>query len=295
MNPLDQKDKMQSCRISSCSKLKSKCDQHYCRPKIVCCGEPIKKKGDFCSKHACPICKISRFECIQHFCNNKNCLQKKYKEYAFCDMHLCKICLNQWPCTIHTCKVYGCKERMIESFDFCDKHSKKHLYNHQIPLHEYNKSLFDFWKYVPKEYNTHDIENYNVLKKRIIKYKFQNDFEEVVHQLHKNMNKIYSNDLLCTNYCSRGYCDCDLMPRIFSIKDSNFHDKLFICKNSDNELVYCISNKVPIDDDDYDYNSKPNYKAWTIPKIFLDDLDFVWDKTRDHIVKMIMFEYVDEL
>ena len=67
-------------------------------------------------------------------------------------------------------------------------------------------------------------------------------------------------DLVCFNYCSYGYCSCDLMPRIDEYISYKYK------KSENKEDVYLISEEHQTHTD-----IQPNYMAWTIPSIFVDE------------------------
>lgn len=278
------------CRNKECKKSNQKCDEHYCRPNIVFCGEPIKKKGDFCSKHSCPTCKKSRFECVEHFCKDNKCLNKKFNNSEYCENHTCKICNKYWPCKNHLCKMKDCQCVLLIPFNFCLEHSKNELYNHDIPIDEFNKNLFDYWNYIQNKYDENIYENYNEFKLKILKMKFINMFNNVAKKINNDIKLKDSelNNLGCTSYCSYGYCKCDLMPRIKLLEHN--HDLNFIQKrNTDGwigETVYLLSLKAILHDDN-------NYAAWTIPTIFIDEFEEIWDGSKENIKNLIKFEQIN--
>jgi hypothetical protein len=192
------------------------------------------------------------------------------------------------------CKTKFCKNLICDSFHFCIEHSKKEeLYNSQISIDEYNQYLTDYWKYLPiSKYGSYYDEflyfdDYDDFKNKVLELKFNVLFNEIATELNKNISRKDSNNLLCTAYCSEGYCNCDLMPRIEHINYEYSINRNNISKNTDNEDVYYISPKARVDSD-----YEPYYMAWTIPKIFIDELKEIWDGTKEYIEKMIEFEYV---
>jgi len=273
------------CRNKDCLKSNRDCDAHYCRPKITSCGEPVKNKGDFCSKHSCPTCKISRYECKIHFCQDHFCKEKKKMNSEYCEKHTCRVCNGKWPCQKHVCDIKHCNSMVKENLPFCTFHSLEDIINIDVvDQQEYIENIRYYWNNHSHnffEYNS--VHNYDELIELIKKHKMQDLFSNIFNQINKEIKLSDSKkyDLMCHQYCSYGYCNCDIMPRL---QIDHFNKKEVLCIE---EEVYLLSENVRTHDE-----YSPSYMGWTIPKIYVDEFYELWDGSVNQIKNMICFEYL---
>lgn len=273
------------------------CDQHLrrCRPFHVVCGQKIEKNHSYCSEHECTKCENkSRFDCNIHYCANKACQREKIVNSNYCDRHTCKLCSQEWPCSTHECKKKNCHLIVCPPYSYCENHSMKNnitdfetieMMNHELDIYyELHDNDTHYYYYT-------DFYYFEELQKHNKEYLFEKTFERVATKINKSIKQKEDANkygLACTSYCSEGYCTCsDLMPYI----NTQFY-KEETAISEENEKVYILSDKARVYTDWGFGRDDVIYKTWTISKIFVDDLDYVWDKTEDQIMKMIVFETI---
>ena len=272
------------------------CDQHSnrCRPFHMMCGKNVEKNHSYCSEHECKKCpKKSKFDCTIHFCGNNRCQRTKTTDSEYCDQHTCKICHKVFPCPEHECKKEDCHSIVCPPFLYCEHHSMKciddfetiEMMNHELDVfYELHKDDSKYYQY----YYPESFYSFEELKSHNEEYAFKKKFENVAKKLNKSINKKKDPSkygLACTSYCSEGYCTCsDLMPLIYTVVDKEEG------VSDNDEKVYIISEKARVYKEWGLYNNDVTYRAWTIPKIFIDELDTIWDKTEAHIESMIAFD-----
>lgn len=277
-----------SCRINTCKKAGGLCDEHYCHPMVdgnmLYCNAPVRAKGLYCSKHACPTCKKTRFECTEHFCGRGDCLEKKIEGSVFCGAHTCPVCREAFPCKDHSCRHPRCGILVHEGgFDFCDYHCMADtLYSPVIDMAEYNRVLSDFYRVEERDYELECFSSFDDVKAAVNRRLFEETVDSVGKRLNARITLKDSrrNDLCCYNYCSYGYCSCDLMPRIHEIDRTT-------ARSHRQEEVFLLCEKARTHSD-----TAPFYMGWTLPRLFVEDAADLWDGTEEQIEKMIRFESV---
>jgi len=270
------------CRVKDCPRSKDRCEHHYCRPRYVSCGAPVKKKGDWCSKHMCPVCRVSRYDCRLHFCGLTTCLEKKEMDSMFCRHHTCPFCKEAWPCRPHVCEVTSCGHPVAPPLPFCSRHSLPSLGGMVMDgmfMKDHVKNLRYFWK---ENLDHTCITNYDKFIDTIRTHKMDKTFANVFRTMNATITPSDSRqyDLSCPNYCSEGYCSCDLIPRL---SDDLFHQRIVSMAD---ESVYRLSTKANTNDPGHEY------MAWTIPTLFVDEFDTLSDGTETQIQSMIRFERI---
>lgn len=277
------------------------CDQHSnrCRPFHVMCGKHVPKNHSYCSDHECEKCpQKSKFDCTIHFCGDNKCQNNKKEGSKYCNNHTCKICNQKSPCAEHECKKDDCRNVIYPPYLYCQYHSMNDFIqdfktiedmNHELDVfYELHKNDNKYYQY----YYSDTFYSFEELKLHNQEYTFKKKFENVANKLNKSINQKkdpIEYGLACTGYCSEGYCTCyDLMPSINTM----------FCKDeegiSDNdEKVYIISEKARVHREWGLYNNDVVYRAWTISKIFIDELGNLWDKTEAQIEKMIAFDLLN--
>ena len=271
------------CRVKDCPDAGAQCSRHYCRPRWSSCGQPVKKKGDLCSKHLCPSCRISRYDCREHFCGQDTCLEKKAVDSAFCRGHTCPVCGGSWPCKHHVCEVRRCGNPIVPSWSFCRMHSLLDILSIEgVPVDVHTENLRYFWKEGLGDENHASLQEYHAFEEKIRRHKVAKTFASVFRAINASITVSDSQKyhLTCSEYCSDGYCNCDVMPRL---SDPLFHERIAVMAE---EPVYRLSTTV------YTTESVRDGMAWTIPTLFVDELETIWDQTEAQIQNMIRFEWI---
>lgn len=141
------------------------------------------------------------------------------------------------------------------------------------------------------------IENFQDLVKHNEVYAFKKAYERVSTKINGSIQQkkdASEYGLSCTGCCSRGYCSCDDLVPYINTRFMDFMDPIdnkHVSMNEDEEEVYVLSDSA-IKYSDY---SSDEYAAWTISKIFVDDMEYVWDETDEQIEKMIVFENIKKI
>jgi len=148
------------------------------------------------------------------------------------------------------------------------------------------------------KYNMYDycIENFQDLVKHNKVHAFRKAYGRVSEKKNNEIRQVEDASyygLSCTGCCSRGYCSCDNLVPYINTRFMDFMESMdkHVSMNEDEEEVYVLSDSA-IKYSDY---SSDDYAAWTISKIFVDDMEYVWDETDEQIEKMIVFEDIKKI
>ena len=260
------------------------CNDHNkkCRPIYVFCNEKLGKTDNFCSKHQCEYCPKSKFACDIHYCKNDNCSKTKMTDSEYCDDHTCSICNGKWSCPDHECKVKNCHDIIIKDYNFCKEHTRIGDIEYYPSIEAFNNELNIYYHLHEKDYHYYYFHSFEELVHHNKQKTFDNALWKIAQKKNASitMKDASFYNLACTSYCSDGYCTCrDLMPHIYI--PERYKESI----SEDDEKIYLLS-EIALTYNDY------MYKAWTIPKIFIDEFKEIWDGTDEQIENMIQFEYI---
>ena len=302
------------CRYKGCEKQRSEyfsdayCLDHFCDR----CKNGYREASNQNGKRCCRVCldkceyeygncrndKIAdgRF-CANHTCSMSDCLGQKMDEHLYClKKHRCTVykCQNlrttseenATKCDIHLSHCVSCSEPRPVGFTgayYCDQHGCTQC--HAQPKHSYrlNRKTIRSDKcllhYGEKE-TTFPVETSAFSE-------FMNRLRRIVGKLNKaiTIDDSEKHNLSCPDYCSRGYCRCDRMPRMNVVKFLPTTNAGTYFK----ETVYLLSRKALVASDEY--STIDDYMAWTIPKILVDEFD-KHDTSEEALEKSIEFEYI---
>ncbi|NDE13768.1 hypothetical protein EBZ80_02445 [bacterium] len=303
------------CRYRGCEKDRATyfsedyCLDHFCDT----CREGYREGRREDGKRCCRVClgkceyaykncradKVAggRF-CTDHTCSLPDCLAQKMDEHVYClDKHRCKVyqCPNlrttcepdAKKCDEHMSRCAVCAEPRPAGFTgeyWCDRHGCTECHGTVKHSYRLNRETIRSEKcrlHCEKEDTAFPPDTPAFRE-------FMGRLRRVVRQKNEAITTedADKHNLSCSDYCSRGYCRCDRMPRmdVKILSPKTVEAGVYL-----KETVYLLSREARVYSDGY--STRDDYKAWTIPKILVDGFD-ERDTTEAALQKSIDFEYL---